>query len=178
MKLKIKVKVITPGCMPTITEKGDWIDLKSAVDVVLKAPQANSLKRKTENGVQTSYRNVILETTYIPLGVAMKLPDGFEAIVNSRSSGPYKFKVFIPNGQGVIDNSYSGNSDEWHYICSSMNKATIHKGDRICQFRIQLSQKATFWQKLKWLFSNGIELVQVDSLNNEARSGFGSTGVK
>lgn len=103
MKLKIKVKVITKGCMPSINEKGDWIDLKSAVDVTLKAPQSGSLKRKTENGEQVSYRNVTMDTTYIPLGVAMKLPDGFEAVVNSRSSSPYKFKLFIPNGQGVID---------------------------------------------------------------------------
>lgn len=177
MKLKIKVKVITKGCMPSINEKGDWIDLKSAVDVTLKAPQSGSLKRKTENGEQVSYRNVTMDTTYIPLGVAMKLPDGFEAVVNSRSSSPYKFKLFIPNGQGVIDGSYRGNDDEWHYICSTMTKATIHKGDRICQFRIQLSQKATFWQKLKWLFSSGIELVEVDKLNDTNRGGFGSTGV-
>lgn len=73
--------------------------------------------------------------------------------------------------------SYRGNDDEWHYVCSTMTKATIHKGDRICQFRIQLSQKATFWQKLKWLFSSGIELVEVDKLNDTNRGGFGSTGV-
>ena len=59
-----------------------------------------------------------------------------------------------------------------------METVSIKKGDRICQFRIQLSQKATFWQKLKWLFSSGIELVEVDSLNNKSRGGFGSTGVK
>ena len=59
-----------------------------------------------------------------------------------------------------------------------MRETTIEAGDRICQFRIQLSQKATFWQKLKWLFSSGIELVEVDNLNNKSRGGFGSTGIK
>ena len=54
----------------------------------------------------------------------------------------------------------------------------MHKGDRICQFRIQLSQKATMWQKIKWLLSSGIELVEVDDLGNENRLGFGSTGIK
>ena len=108
----------------------------------------------------------------------MKLPKGFEAIIASRSSTPNKFGIFIPNGQGIIDNSYSGNSDEWNYIVSPMKEVTINKGDRICQFRIQLSQKASIWQKIKWLFSSGIELVEVDDLGDNNRGGLGSTGVK
>ena len=55
-------------------------------------------------------------------------------------------------------------------------KTSIKKGDRICQFRIQLSQKATFWQKLKWLFTSKIKFVWVDHLDGPDRSGFGSTG--
>lgn len=166
MKLKIKVKVITEGCMPEINEKGDWIDLKSASDVSIEA-----LKVQNDTSVN-------IPTYYIPLGVAMKLPKGFEAIVDSRSSGPKKIGVFIPNGQGVIDNSYSGNNDEWKYVCSPMKAVSIKKGDRICQFRIQLSQKANVWQKIKWLFSSGIKLEQVDDLGDNNRGGFGSTGIK
>ena len=59
-----------------------------------------------------------------------------------------------------------------------MRETTIKVGDRICQFRIQLSQKATLWQKIKWLLSSGIELVEVDNLNNEDRGGFGTSGIK
>ena len=128
MKLKIKVKVITKGCMPSINEKGDWIDLKSAVDVTLKAPQSGSLKRKTENGEQVSYRNVTMDTTYIPLGVAIQLPSGYEAVINARSSNP-KNGLFIPNGQGVIDNSYCGDSDEWKLVCSPLFSTEIKEGE-------------------------------------------------
>ena len=32
--------------------------------------------------------------------------------------------------------------------------------------RICLSQKATVWQKIKWLFTNGVKIVQVDELDN------------
>ena len=74
--------------------------------------------------------------------------------------------------------SYNGDNDEWKFPAIAIRETTIEKGTRICQFRIQLSQKATLWQKLKWLFSNGRKLVEVDSLNNEARGGFGSSGVK
>lgn len=174
MKLKIKVKVLTKGCMPEISGKGDWIDLKAAEDVKIKAAQAGI--QYQENNAK--YRDINIPVTYIPLGVAIQLPKGFEAIIDSRSSCPKKLSIFIPNGQGVIDNSYSGNNDQWCYIASPMDSTTIKKGDRICQFRIQLSQKATMWQKIKWLFSSGVKLIQVDSLSGKNRGGFGSTGIK
>ena len=88
MKLKIKVKVLTEGCMPVISENGDWIDLRSAINITIPAPQADVLKRKTVEGERVGYRDVEIPTYYIPLGVAMQLPQGFEAIIDSRSSGP------------------------------------------------------------------------------------------
>lgn len=172
MKLKIKIKEIVPGCMPEINPIGDWIDLKAAKDMEIRAAQAGT--QYQENNYK--FRDVFIHTTYIPLGVAVELPKGFEAIIASRSSTPKNKGLFIPNGQGIIDISYQGNKDEWNFIASPMNNTNIKKGDRICQFRIQLSQKATFWQKLKWLFSSGIELVKVDNLNNNNRGGMGTTG--
>ena len=173
MKLKIKVKVLTEGCMPTIIEKGDWIDLRSAADLYIRAAQAGTQYQQGE----FKFRDVTIGTTLIPLGVAMQLPKGFEAIIVSRSSAPSKLGLFIPSGQGIIDNSYNGNEDQWYYVASPLRNTEIKKGDRICQFRIQLSQKATFWQKLKWFFSSGVELVEVDNLSTNNRGGIGSTGV-
>lgn len=177
MKLKIKVKVLTEGCMPEINPKGDWIDLRAAEDIELKAPQAGVLKRKTVNGEEISYRNVTFDTKLFSLGVAMELPKGFEAQVLSRSSTP-KMGIIQPNSEAVIDNIYKGDNDVWRYWATSLRDTIIHKGDRICQFRIQLSQKATVWQKLRWLFSSGIELIKVDSLGNSNRGGIGTSGVK
>lgn len=173
MKQIIKVKVLTPGCEPVINKKGDWIDLKSAVDLEINAPQAGSRYKREDR----SYRDVKNKVVYIPLGVAMQLPKGYEAIIASRSSTPYKKNIFIPNGVGIVDSVFCGDNDQWHYVASPLSNATIEKGDRICQFRIQLSQKATFWQKLKWLFSSGVEIKIVDSLSNPDRGGLGSTGV-
>lgn len=173
MKLKIKVKVLTEGCMPVISEKGDWIDLKAAKDIEIRAAQAGVQYQEANE----KYRDVHIATTYIPLGIAIKLPKGYEALIDSRSSGPKKMKLFIPSGQGVVDNCYNGNDDQWHYVAAPMSNANIKKGDRICQFRVQLSQKATVWQKLKWLFSSGIELVEVDDLGDDNRGGLGSSGI-
>lgn len=157
MKLIIKIKEITEGCMPEIIDKGDWIDLKSADTYELKGKHTPKM---------------------VSLGVAMQLPEGYEAVVLPRSSSFKNFGFMQTNSQGVIDCSYNGDTDEWKLPLISVNKGTINKGDRVCQFRIQLSQKATIWQKIKWLFTNKIELIKVDSLNNKTRGGFGSTGVK
>lgn len=179
MKLKIKVKEITKGCMPYIIQNGDWIDLVCAEDIKIDAPQADTLKEIHFNdGSRAKYRNVTADLEYIPLGVAMQLPKGFEAIVAPRSSTPSKFGIMCANSFGVIDGCYCGNNDEWKFPVIAIRPTFIEKGCRICQFRIQLSQKATLWQKIKWLFSSGVELVKVDNLQENNRGGFGSTGVK
>ena len=179
MKLKIKVKLLdNEKSMPIIIEKGEWIDLSVSETIHLIPPQAGTLKKKQEQLQTLSYRNVTAEVTYLPLGVAMELPKGFEAIVLPRSSTPKKLGIICANSMGIIDNSYNSDEDEWKFPAIAIRETTIEKDTRICQFRIQLSQKATMWQKIKWLFSSGVELVAVDNLNNEDRLGFGSTGIK
>ena len=84
----------------------------------------------------------------------------------------------VRNSQGVIDNAYSGNNDEWGLPLIAFGDTTIDKGERVCQFRIQLSQKATMWQKIKWLFSSSVKIEWVDTLDDVNRGGFGSTGVR
>ncbi len=179
MKTVIKVKRINKNLeLPQIIDKGDWIDLRASETVSLQAPQAGTLKRHKLEGVEVSHRDVEIDFSLIPLGVAMQLPKGFEAVVLARSSTPKKFGIITANSEGVIDNSYCGDNDEWKFPALAIRDTVINEGDRICQFRIQLSQKATLWQKVKWLFSSGIEIVEVDSLDNNNRDGFGSTGVK
>lgn len=164
--------------LPKIIRKGDWIDLRAAKTVTLKAPQSGTLKTKTVNGVEEKYRNVSFDVQLIPLGIAAKLPDGFEAVVNPRSSLCKSSGIMLGNSQGVIDNTYCGDGDEWKFCAVAIKDTTINQGERICQFKIQLSQKATIWQKIKWLFSNTIEIVEVEHLEEVNRGGFGSTGVE
>ena len=114
MKLKIKVKLLDKEkSMPIIIEKGEWIDLSISETIHLIPPQAGTLKKKQEQLQTLSYRNVTTEVTYLPLGVAMELPKGFEAIVLPRSSTPKKLGIVCANSMGVIDNSYNGDNDEW-----------------------------------------------------------------
>lgn len=178
MKLKIKVKKLNPSIeLPEVIEKGDWVDLRAATGVIMKAPQAGILKKCKVDGKEEPHRDVKFDTKLIPLGVAIQLPEGFEAVMLARSSTLQKFGIITGNSEGVIDNSYCGNNDEWKYPAIALRDTIIYKHDRICQFRIQLSQKATFWQKLKWFLSSGIKIVEVESLDGADRGGIGSTGV-
>lgn len=179
MKLKIKVKRLNMFFdLPEIIDKGDWVDLRASENVIMHAPQAGTLKRHKVDGKEVSHRDVEFDFKLIPLGVAMKLPKGLEAVVLPRSSTYKKFGIIQTNSMGVIDNTYCGNNDEWKYPAIAMRDTVIHEGDRICQFRIQLSQKATFWQKLRWFLSSGVKIVEVGSLKGTDRDGFGTTGVK
>lgn len=179
MKLKIKVKRINKNIgLPAIIPQGDWIDLRAGETVTLNAPQASTLKRRVVDGKEIPFRDVDFSTKLIKLGVAMQLPKGFEAVVLPRSGTFKNFGITLANSEGVIDYTYCGDNDEWRFNAIAFRKTTINEGDRICQFRIQLSQKATMWQKLKWLFCSGIKIVEVDELSNPDRDGIGSTGVK
>jgi len=177
--MKIKVKVFEGASLPEIIDKGDWIDLRANIEVNMRMPQAHVQRKKVKDGkVIDRYRNVSVNNMLIPLGIAMELPKGYEAYILPRSGTYNKFGIIMGNNMGVIDNSYCGDNDEWKFNAVALKDVHIEKGDRICQFRIELSQKATVWQKIKWLFTSKIELVQVDSLNNNDRGGFNSTGTK
>ena len=120
---------------------GDWIDLRCAEEVTMKAGE---------------YR-------LIPLGVAMELPHGYEALVAPRSSTFKKYGILLANSIGIIDESYNGDNDEWNFIAYATKDTKVHKNERICQFRIIQHQPL-------------IHLEEVDCLGNPDRGGIGSTG--
>lgn len=158
--MKIKVRLLNGAQPLTVIKKGDWIDLKANDEVVVTGPHIEN-------------NNVKFEAYKIPLGIAMKLPKGYEAIIAPRSSMFKQYDITQWNSIGVVDNTYCGNNDEWGLGVIAYANNVIPKDARICQFRIQLSQKATIWQKIKWLFTSKIEFEYVDDLNSIDRNGFG-----
>lgn len=176
MKQKIYIKRFNKDVeLPKIIAKGDWIDLRSAEEVVLKAPVTKTVSKGKPKEVEFS-------TALIPLGVAMLLPNGMEANIVARSGTFKNYGVLQTNAYGVIDGEefgYNGPNDEWKFPVVALRNTTISVNDRVCQFRVSLSQKATMWQKLKWLFTSGIEIIEVEDLpEKEDRGGFSTTGTK
>ncbi|MDR2546569.1 MAG: dUTP diphosphatase [Lachnospiraceae bacterium] len=141
MNIKIKYFSDQIEKLEYIDGKSDWIDLRAAENVTLKANE---------------YR-------LIPLGVAMELPDGYEAHVVPRSSTFKNFGIIQANHHGVIDSSYCGDNDQWFVPVIAMRDTKIAINDRICQFRIVENQP-------RLTFS------EVESLAAKDRGGFGSTG--
>ena len=101
----------------------------------------------------------------IPLGVGMKLPEGYKANVYPRSSTFKNFGIIMVNSVGQIDQSYCGEDDMWCFPAYALRDTTIHKNDRICQFEIQKIQPE-------------IEFEEVEHLDDISRGGIGSTGIK
>lgn len=165
MKQKIYVRLFDDAEKLTIKPQGEWIDLKTNEEINMVAP-------KTTKG------KVDIDYQVIKLGVGMILPDGMEAHVLPRSSTFGKWGFILANSQGIIDNSYSGENDEWKYLAIALRDVNVPKGTAIAQFRIVPSQKATLWQRFKWLLSSGVEIVYIDKLNDVSRGGIGSTGDK
>lgn len=122
-------------------EKGNWIDLRAAETVRLMKGEFH----------------------LIPLGIGMKLPEGYEAYIVPRSSTYKNFGIIQTNHMGVIDNSYSGDSEQWMMPVIALRDTVINKNDRICQFRINRIQPDILFE-------------EVEHLNETNRGGFGSTG--
>jgi dUTP pyrophosphatase len=98
--------------------KGDWIDLRAASKVELKAG----------------------EFKLIPLGIAMQLPSGYEAHIVPRSSTYKNFGIIQTNSTGIVDETYCGDNDQWYFPAYALRDTVIEVNDRICQFRIMEHQ--------------------------------------
>ncbi len=141
--IKIKYHTDKIDKLTYVDGKSDWIDLRAAEDVELKKG----------------------EFRLINLGISMKLPEGYEAIIAPRSSTFKNFGIIQTNSIGVIDETYCGNDDVYRYPVYAVRDTQIHVNDRICQFRIQKHQP-------KIVFD------EVENLDGPARGGFGSTGIQ
>ena len=136
--VNIKIKYFNKDIekLKYIDGKSDWIDLRASEDVEFKKG----------------------EFKLIPLGVAMELPNGYEAHVVPRSSTFKNFGL-------IIDNTYCGDNDMWKFPAIAMRDTIVHKNDRICQFRIMRNQPEIIFK-------------EVEHLEGVDRGGFGSTGEK
>lgn len=141
--MKIEIKYFSDAIerLRYIDGKSDWIDLRAAEEIHLQAG----------------------EFGLIPLGIAMRLPQGYEAHILPRSSTFKNFGIIQTNGMGIVDESYCGDNDQWFFPAYALRDTVIHRNDRICQFRLQTHQPA-------------LQFETVDKLTGPDRGGHGSTG--
>jgi dUTP pyrophosphatase len=127
----IKIKYFTNEIekLRYIDGKSDWIDLRAAKEVELKAG----------------------EFKLIPLGIAMELPAGYEAHVVPRSSTYKNYGIIQTNSMGIIDETYCGDNDEWKMPVYATRNCIINVNERICQFRIMKHQEKIIFNEVSGL---------------------------
>ena len=110
-----------------IDGKSDWIDLRAAENVSLKAG----------------------DFTLVSFGISIKIPEGYEAHVVPRSSTFKNFGILQANSYGVIDSSYCGENDIWRMPVYAVRDTKIHVNDRIAQFRIMENQPQIVFEEVE-----------------------------
>ncbi|MDD2482822.1 MAG: dUTP diphosphatase [Candidatus Shapirobacteria bacterium] len=143
MKLKIKRFDKTLPLPVHKTSGSVAVDLYSRLDVEIKAK----------------------EIAYIPMNVAIKIPDAYFIMQVPRSS-THKLGVIAVNSVGIIDRDYCGNDDEYLFPAYNFTDKTISikKGTRLSQ--------------LVLIKCENFEFDEVDKMDEVSRGGFGSTGIK
>ena len=144
LRPEILIKYHTPAAKPVEqAHMGEWFDVRAAESYDLKAGNKY----------------------VINLGISVRVPHGYEAILAPRSSTFKKYGILQTNSIGVIDETYSGDDDIWMMPVFATRNAHIDAGDRIAQFRIQRNQ-------------GNPRLKEVRYLGKKNRGGLGSTGTK
>ena len=145
LKMKVKIRRFDKSLpMPVYKTPGSVaVDLYSRVDVEIPAG----------------------EIFYIPMNIAIEIPQGYFVLLAARSS-VHKMGIQPINGVGIFDRDFYGDNDEYHFIVRNFTNDTvkIEKGTRLCQLLL-----------MKY---DIFEFEEVNEMGNPSRGGIGSTGTK
>ena len=105
------------------------------------------------------------ERSLIPTGIAIALPDGYEAQIRPRSGLALKRGVSLVNSPGTIDPDYRGEIGVI-LVNHGGEPFTVNPGDRIAQMVFARFQRGEL-----------LEVVELDE-TTRGEGGFGHTGLK
>lgn len=142
--VEVKIKLVDGGLLPEVKTEG-----AVAADCYARTPFEEDIVIP------------VGERKLIPLGFAMEIPDGYEAVIRPRSGLSSKG---IDETIGTIDTDFRGEVKSC-LINNSKETFVVHNGDRICQIVIREVPKVMF--------------VITDELSETERGsgGFGHTGI-
>ena len=141
--MNVEIKYLEDATRMERIEKGNWIDVYAYQDVFVP----------------------YMERKMVNLGFALNMPEGYEGHLVPRSSTHKTWGIIMTNSMGIIDDTYKGDNDIWHFPALSTlpEGSHIKKGDKIGQFRlIKIQEPITF--------------IETPHFGNADRGGFGSTG--
>jgi dUTP pyrophosphatase len=141
--IKFKIKVLIEGCEPTKAHPSDagW-DLKAGCDCIIPAGKK----------------------AIIPCGIAIELPENYEAQIRPRSGLAVNHTVTSLNAPGTIDAHYRGQIGAIMINHDITDDYYVKKGDRIVQMVVKQVEQSEY------------EIVENLSETDRGKGGFGSSG--
>lgn len=105
------------------------------------------------------------QIAYIPMNVAIKIPDGYFIMQAPRSS-THKLGLMSINSVGIFDRDYCGDNDEYHFAAYNFTdkSVTVEKGTRLAQLIL--------------IKCENFDIEEVETMGESDRGGFGTTGQK
>ena len=100
---------------------------------------------------------------YIPNHIVQRAFKDFGETMEGAAEAVWQFN------KGIIDNTYCGDNDEWMLSVVALRDTFIPKGTKIAQFRFIKSMTEHDG-------TPSIKFRTVETLENESRGGFGTTG--
>ncbi|MGM9544200.1 MAG: dUTP diphosphatase [Romboutsia timonensis] len=163
---QVKIMKIRDNAKLPESKNGNWYDCYSSM--ISRIPKNEIGMRMNwlvadDNAVQSgtiAYGAGDIIVVY--LGFATDIGKGYEGHLLPRSSTFTNYGLIQGNSEGLIDDTYCGDGDEWKLVFYATRPGVIRVGERIAQMSI--------------VKSNKFDLVEVDTLGNEDRGGYGSTG--
>lgn len=157
---KIRENATIPQRQGSI-EKSSCIDLTIA-DVTINGKEVEKYVVYSGNTVTRVVNFAKGDIVTLHTGLAIQLPPYNEGWLMPRSSTFKKTGLIQTNSIGMIDNAYCGDTDEWMAVMYATRDGYLEIGERYLQFRTMPCMKPQ-------------DIIEVDSLGNHSRGGFGST---
>lgn len=105
------------------------------------------------------------QIVYIPMNVAIQIPDGYFIMQVPRSS-THKLGLMAINSVGIFDRDYCGDNDEYHFAAYNFTDSpiTVEKSTRLVQLLL--------------IKCENFDVEEVEMMGDCDRGGFGTTGQK
>ena len=160
---QVKIKKIRENSALPIKNNGNWYDLQTSAMICMQQHNID-WKWCDVNKVTDGFVKVRPGDTLVCyLGIACDMGEGYEAHLLPRSSTYLKYGLLLGNSMGLIDSEYKGDTDEWKALFYCTDYAIVPVNARLVQMEIVKS-------------SRDIDFKEVDTLGNDNRGGYGSTG--
>ena len=165
--MNVKFKLLRRTSRRPESHNGNWHDCYVSGAAVLKAAAVenwgfdwrDAIVRMQDTGV-IHYQPGDIVVLF--LGFSAQMEQGYEGHILPRSSTFTKYGLLLSNAMGIVDDTYCGDEDEWRAVMYATKEGHFRVGERLVQISFQKTLNVTF--------------ERVETLGNENRGGYGSTG--